>query len=268
MPVITVQFIKDVVATPEQKRQIVTTLTEEFVAVLGEVVRPFVYCIIDETPQMEWSIAGVPMPDLAYLSGPEHARVIERSNEMMRAAVANMAAQNSAGGANDTDADADDLWRGSHKNGGGGAAAAVKPEDAHARAHHELFQRWFSELWNKGNYAIVKELVDPGFVAHGAGGQDIRGTDGIIEMVKVWRSAMPDGHMTMDDVITEGDLSTIRMTWRGTHLGTFYGIPASGAKIEVTSIGIDRVIDGHITEGWGELNMLGMMQQMGAIPTG
>lgn len=264
MPVITVQFIKDVVATPEQKRQIVTAMTEEFVAVLGEVVRPFVYCIIDETPQMEWSIAGVPMPDLAYLSGPEHMAVIERSNDLMRAAVAQMAAANGNGNGNaahETDSDADKIWR-------SGSASASKAEDAHAKVHRELFTRWFSELWNKGNYSIVKELVDEGFVAHGAGGQDIRGTDGIVEMVKVWRSAMPDGHMTMDDVITEGDLSTIRMTWRGTHLGTFYGIPASGAKVEVTSIGIDRVIDGHITEGWGELNMLGMMQQMGAIPTG
>ena len=72
--------------------------------------------------------------------------------------------------------------------------------------------------------------------------------------------------MTIDDIITEGDLSTIRMTWRATHTGAFGNIPASGAKIEVTSIGIDRVVNGKITEGWGELNMLGMMQQMGAIP--
>ncbi len=85
-------------------------------------------------------------------------------------------------------------------------------------------------------------------------------------MVKAWHKAMPDGHMTVDDIITEGDLSTIRMTWRATQTGPFGDIPASGGKIEVTSIGIDRVIDGKITEGWGELNMLGMLQQMGAIP--
>jgi predicted ester cyclase len=56
------------------------------------------------------------------------------------------------------------------------------------------------------------------------------------------------------------------MTWTGTHTGPFGDIPASGNRINVTSIGIDRVIDGKITEGWGELNMLGMLQQMGAIP--
>ena len=71
----------------------------------------------------------------------------------------------------------------------------------------------------------------------------------------------------MDDIITEGEMSVIRMTFRGTHTGEFYGVPASNKKVEVTSIGIDRVVDGKICEGWGELNMLGMMQQMGAIPS-
>jgi predicted ester cyclase len=180
-----------------------------------------------------------------------------------------MAAAQSSNGASatngnhETDADADSLWR-----SGGGASSSAQ-EDAHAHAHRELFNRWFDELWNKKNYNIAFELVDPEFTAHGAGGQDIKqGPNGVIEMVKAWHAAMPDGHMTMDDIVTEGTLSTIRMTWRGTHLGPFGSIPPSGNKVEVTSIGIDRVIDGHITEGWGELNMLGMLQQMGAIPKG
>jgi uncharacterized protein len=137
-----------------------------------------------------------------------------------------------------------------------------------AEEHHALFERWFEQLWNRKNYAITKELVDPEFTAHGAGGQDIKqGPDGVAGMVSVWHQAFPDGHMTMDDIITEGDLSVIRMTFRGTHLGDFYGVPPSGMQVKVTSIGIDRVIDGRITEGWGELDMLGMMQQIGAIPT-
>jgi pSer/pThr/pTyr-binding forkhead associated (FHA) protein/ketosteroid isomerase-like protein len=136
-----------------------------------------------------------------------------------------------------------------------------------AEEHRALFERWFEELWNKKNYAITQELVHPEFTAHGAGGQDIKqGPNGVADMVRIWHAAFPDGRMTMDDLITEGDLSVIRMTFRGTHQGDFYGIPASGKSIVVTSIGIDRVVDGKITEGWGELNMLGMMQQMGAIP--
>ncbi len=67
-------------------------MTDTFVGVLGDVVRPFTYCIIEETPVGEWGIAGVPMPDLEYLIGEEHAQVIEKSNKMMRGAIAQMKA--------------------------------------------------------------------------------------------------------------------------------------------------------------------------------
>ena len=148
------------------------------------------------------------------------------------------------------------------------APVIEKSTDEHAEEHRALFSRWFEELWNKKNYAITRELVANEFIAHGAGGQDIKqGPDGVAGMVKIWHQAFPDGHMTMDDIITEGEKSVIRMTFRGTHTGEFYGVPASNKKVEVTSIGIDRVVDGKICEGWGELNMLGMMQQMGAIPS-
>jgi steroid delta-isomerase-like uncharacterized protein/4-oxalocrotonate tautomerase family enzyme len=255
VPIITVQFIEEVVATPEQKRELIVRLTDTFCDILGDVVRPFVYCIIQETPQGEWGIAGVPMPDLVYLTSEEHAKVIERSNELMRSAIAQMV---TTGDGKSAAARADEVWRGSGNSASG----------SHAEEHRKLFARWFEELWNKKNYDIAYELVHPDFIAHGAGGQDIKqGPDGVIGMVKAWHAAMPDGRMTMDDIITEGDLSTIRMTWEATHTGKFGDIPASGKRIKVTSIGIDRVIDGKITEGWGELNLLGMLQQMGAIPS-
>ena len=114
MPVITVQFIEDVVATPEQKRQLIIELTNKFCEILGDVVRPFVYCIIQETPQKEWGIAGVPMPDLVYLTSPEHAKVIARSNDLMRGAIAQMqaASQNGAAQSDPAAEHADKVWRG------------------------------------------------------------------------------------------------------------------------------------------------------------
>ncbi|HEX7022757.1 MAG TPA: ester cyclase [Trueperaceae bacterium] len=282
MPIITVQFIKDVVATPEQKRELVVRLTDTFVDILGEVVRPFVYCLIHETPQSEWAIAGVPMPDLAYLTSDKHAGVIARSNELMRQAIASSQAQPAASNTQTAVApatanlEADRLWRGESDYGSTNFSQAQAPpaqaaetqwrgQSRVAERHRALFERWFDELWNKKNYDIAYELVDPGFIAHGAGGQDIKqGPDGVIEMVKAWHRAMPDGRMTMDDIITEGNLSTLRMTWRGTHTGPFGERPASGNPIIVTSIGIDRVVNGKITEGWGELDMLGMLRQMSA----
>jgi 4-oxalocrotonate tautomerase len=93
MPIINIRFIKDVVATEEQKQELIVKMTDTFVEVLGDVVRPFVYTIIDEVPIGMWGIAGVPMPDLQYLTGPQHAQVIATSNQMMTEAIAQMAAQ-------------------------------------------------------------------------------------------------------------------------------------------------------------------------------
>lgn len=148
MPVITVQFIKDVVATPEQKRELLIRLTDAFIGIVGEVTRPFVYCIIKETPQAEWSIAGVPMPDLVYLTSPKHAQVIAKSNELMRGAIEMMkqqqqpqvqqAASNTAPAAagngsaatpsrsrNDV---ADKIWRGALEPTSGGSSGAPKTD--------------------------------------------------------------------------------------------------------------------------------------------
>ena len=101
-------------------------------------------------------------------------------------------------------------------------------------------------MWNKKNYAITQELVHPDFTAHGAGGQDIKqGPNGVADLVRTWHASFPDGHMTMDDIITEGDFSVIRMTFKGTHMGDFYGVPPCGKVITATSIGIDRVIEGY-----------------------
>src|SRR3569833_856221 len=95
MHIINIRFIKDVVATPEQKLELISKMTDTFVGVLGEVVSPFVYCIIDEVTQMDWGIAGVPMPDLKFLTSEAgYGKVYQVSKEAMLGAIAQMEAQN------------------------------------------------------------------------------------------------------------------------------------------------------------------------------
>jgi 4-oxalocrotonate tautomerase len=86
MPVITIQAIKGVVLTnDEQKRELLQKMTDAFIGVVGEVARPYTYCIIQETPLYEWSVAGRPLPDLPFLYGPEYGGMHQRANEIMRA---------------------------------------------------------------------------------------------------------------------------------------------------------------------------------------
>ena len=129
-----------------------------------------------------------------------------------------------------------------------------------------IIRRWLEEGWTNGNLSVADELIDPGFIAHVAGGQAVpSGPDGVKQIVAAWRTGFPDGHMVIDDLIGEADKVVIRMTWRGTHQGDFYGIAPTNRQVSVTSIGIDRVVNGKIVEGWGEVDMLGMYQQLGVI---
>ena len=146
------------------------------------------------------------------------------------------------------------------------------PEEAKA-----IIRRWNEEGWSGGKYALAYEIIAAVMTVHGAGGQPVSsGPDGLIDLIKTWRTAFPDGNMGIDDIIVDStsigstsagsSLVAIRNTWHGTQKAPFYGIPASDKWVDVTSIGIDRVQNGKVTEGWGELDMVGMMQQLGALP--
>jgi 4-oxalocrotonate tautomerase len=94
VPIITVKVIKGVVLTSdEQKRDLLKKMTDTFISVVGDVARPYTYCIIEETPLYEWSIGGQPLPDLPFLYGPEYAEMHRKANEMMRAYTESLASQ-------------------------------------------------------------------------------------------------------------------------------------------------------------------------------
>ena len=115
MPIITVKVIKGVVLTSdEQKRELLQKMTDTFISVVGDVARPYTYCIIEETPLYEWSIGGRPLPDLPFLYGPEYAGYHAKANEIMREFVEGQGAggQPAAAGA-DPDKKAEDMWKGS-----------------------------------------------------------------------------------------------------------------------------------------------------------
>lgn len=148
---------------------------------------------------------------------------------------------------------------------------SIEESKASTEENKAIIRRWLEEGWSRGNLAIADELIDSNFVVHGAGGQVVpSGPQGVKQLVAAWRTGFPDGQMSIDDLLGEGDKVVVRMTWRGTHQGNFNGVAPTGNRVAVTSIGIDRIANGKIAEGWGEVDMLGMYRQLGAIalPTG
>jgi 4-oxalocrotonate tautomerase family enzyme len=99
MPIITVKVIKGVVLTSdEQKRELLEKMTDAFIGVVGDVARPYTYCIIEETPLFEWSIGGRPLPDLPFLYGPEYAEMHSKANALMKAYIESQSTGDGAAG--------------------------------------------------------------------------------------------------------------------------------------------------------------------------
>jgi predicted ester cyclase len=137
---------------------------------------------------------------------------------------------------------------------------------AEEEAAMAVIRRWCDEGWTQGKVEVADEVIDPGFKVHGAGGQVVQpGIEGLKQLITAWRTGFPDAVQRVDDIFAVGDKVCVRLTWEGTHLGDFMGIPATGKKVSVGTIGIDRVVDGKVVEGWGELDMLGLMTTIGGV---
>jgi predicted ester cyclase len=94
---------------------------------------------------------------------------------------------------------------------------------------------------------------------------------GFVRFVEMWRTAVPDltytvTHFTDDDLIGDGDRVMHRVTGRGTHLGEMMGIPPTGKPLEWTELHIGRYADGMLVEHWGQIDVLRIMQDIGAMP--
>jgi len=89
---------------------------------------------------------------------------------------------------------------------------------------------------------------------------------GLTTLLTAFRNAFPDGHVTIDVMVAEGDLVCYHSTARGTHSGEFMGIAPTGRPVEVGAIHIHRLAGGKIVEHWGRNDQLGLMRQLGINP--
>lgn len=114
-----------------------------------------------------------------------------------------------------------------------------------------LLHRLYKEALQQGNLALIDQLFSPAFIDHSTPDQPA-GPAGVKAYFREIRSAFPDIQVTLDDLIAEGDRVVARTTWRGTHLGMYEGIPASGRRVTRTLIQIFLIADNVIVEEWNE----------------
>ena len=129
-----------------------------------------------------------------------------------------------------------------------------------------LVRRFVEEFWNEGNTATADELMAVDAAIHMPTGELVN-FDGLKGFAGTWRESFPDWHSTVEDLIAEGDRVAERWTGRGTHRGELQGIPPTGKRVEAPGSVFYRIVNGKIVEFRGQLDMMGLMQQLGVTPS-
>lgn len=130
----------------------------------------------------------------------------------------------------------------------------------------EIARRLTEDPW-RGKLDEALRYVADDYIAYIPGEPEpIHGKQGLVNFVTGYLTAFPNGTITVDDQIAEGDVVVTRWTGRGTNTGELMGMPATGKEITIRGITYGRIVDGKAREAWILWDTLAMMQQLGAIP--
>ena len=135
-----------------------------------------------------------------------------------------------------------------------------------SEGNRAVVDRLTEEVFNQGNVDVIDELVAEDFVEHdpmpGVGPD----REGFKQFISTLRSAFPDLRTEVADQIAEGDRVVERWRSTATHQGEFIGVPATGKRVTIEGMDISRIEAGKIVEHWTKVDILGLMEQLGAIP--
>ena len=132
-----------------------------------------------------------------------------------------------------------------------------------AEENKRIAKEFFERIWNQGDESAIDE-----FIPVDAAGNDPdfgSGREGFKSQWRKWRQAFPDLHFECIDFVAEGDKVLTRWTFTGTHQGEFLGAPATGKKIKVEGMSLDRIENGLVAEGFDGWDNYGFRKQLGLI---
>ena len=136
-----------------------------------------------------------------------------------------------------------------------------------AEENKAVVRRFFEELLSTDNLALAGEILSPDFRFYFAGSPNPMDLKRYKDFLAARRAAFPDRRFAVEDMIAEGDKVSARFTMRGTHNGELRGIAPSGREVTMSGIDIIRLKEGKMVEDRVEVDQLGMMQQLGVIPS-
>jgi steroid delta-isomerase-like uncharacterized protein len=127
-------------------------------------------------------------------------------------------------------------------------------------------RRFIEEAVNKGNLAVLDEIMAPDYVYHSF--QEVKGAEGMKQFITMMRTTFPDLHITIDDMVAEGDMVAYRFTLRGTFKGEMMGMAPTGKQAAFPEAHFVRFVSGKAVEETPYADMLTLYQQLGVKPPG
>ena len=139
----------------------------------------------------------------------------------------------------------------------------------HTDANKATCRRFIQQIFNGGDLSSIRDFVSADALHHELDGMYVpagHSSEGLVDMIYVYRLAFPDLQVEIQDQIAESDQVVTRLRIQGTQKGPLLGIGVSGKTVDLTGIRVDRLAEGRITESWFHWAGLGMLRQIGALP--
>lgn len=128
-----------------------------------------------------------------------------------------------------------------------------------------VVQRWHTQVWDEGPLDQIGDFVADDYVEHSSAHSERHGPSEVRQEIEQLRSAFPDLSVIEEDTIAEGDKVVSRLTFSGSHEGSFQGMEPTGTEVTFEAIAINPIEDGQIVEAWVQTDAMGLMQQLGDV---
>ena len=128
-----------------------------------------------------------------------------------------------------------------------------------------LTRRFLDEVYNQARPEIIDDLFAADYVDHTASTAQAPGPSGARQIYDVFRTAFPDLQVEVHDLVADGDLVSFRSTLSGTSEGPLMGAAPTGKRVEIMSMVFLRIRDGQFVERWEQMDLLGLMLQLGIV---
>lgn len=129
----------------------------------------------------------------------------------------------------------------------------------------QLVQRYYDELWNRWDYALIDEMISEAFVFRGSIGLTTQGRAEFKEYMNTIRAAFPDFLNTVEELIAEANKVVAVLTYTGTHQGKIFGVAPTGKHIRYAGTAIFQIEAGQMVSGWVLGDRLGLLQELGTL---